>query len=250
MPAAVALWGRNHTELGDVAVRSPVPGLALALTRGALPKAYGYVDPNEDVVAASAGDRATLMVVADGHGGIESSEAVVAVVGRALGHDPPPADLAEERLVDVFYDGALEVLERNLDRPEAPESNTTMALVLATPERVQWASFGDSAVLAGGAEGAVRLDDPRHLFLGYPASEADIARHLSHGVLERHSDAWVVLATDGLGDYARGGPELALASAATEHEVDSERLAMSLVRAAFAGGAGDNVGLACLAPPS
>lgn len=250
MPAAMALWGRHHTRLGDVDVRTPVPGLALALTRGGAPKIYSYVDPNEDVVAASVGERATLLVVADAHGGIAASEEAVAVVGRALGHDPPPADVPAERLVELFYEAGLEVLERNLDLPEAPESSTTLALALASAERVQWASFGDSAVLSGGHEGAVRLDDPRHTFLGHPASEADIARDLSQGVADRDPGAWLVLATDGLSDYASGGPQLALAAAAAEGDADAERLATSLVRAAFAGGAGDNVGLACLAPKS
>jgi Protein phosphatase 2C len=249
MPAAMALWGRHHTALGDVAVRSPVPGLALALTRGEAPKAYRYVDPNEDVVAASVGDRATLMVVADGHGGIGASETVVAVAGGELGPDPPPADLSEKQLVALFYDAALQVRELNLEHPEAPESSTTMALVLATPERFQWASFGDSSVLAGGREGTLRLDDPRHVFLGDPASRRDVARDLSHGVIERVPGVWIVLATDGLGDYARGGPEPAVTSAAAERGVDAEGLAGSLVRSAFAGGAGDNVALACLAPP-
>src|SRR5690606_23509344 len=60
------LLGKDHTELGDVAVDSLGP-MAAALTRGRHPKAYPYLDPNEDaLVLASDGDL-HLMAVADGH---------------------------------------------------------------------------------------------------------------------------------------------------------------------------------------
>ncbi|MBA2530041.1 MAG: hypothetical protein H0V19_08820, partial [Euzebyales bacterium] len=79
------LWGKDHTTLGEVAVEKLDGDIAVALSRGLRRKAYRYTDLNEDAVAAVAGARATLLVVADGHNGWSSTEAAVTAVLDRLG---------------------------------------------------------------------------------------------------------------------------------------------------------------------
>jgi serine/threonine protein phosphatase PrpC len=244
VPEAIALWGRHHSELGEVAVRAPAVGTALALSRGDLPKAYHHLDPNEDVVAISVGDRATLAVVADGHGGVEASEAAVSAVGELLATDPPPADMDDHELVMVFHQAAAAVIAATGSQSE---SRTTMALVLVAGDGVQWASFGDSAVFVGDSSEVRRLDSPLHCFLGDPMTPGDVAAALSRGVEASGPGQWTVLASDGLTDYSAAAPEDAVAGLLAQE--DAEAVAEGLVREAFAGGAGDNVAVACVVQP-
>lgn len=246
MSEAIVLWGRDHTELGEVAVRAPVPGAAVALSRGALPKVYHYVDPNEDAVALAAGGRATLAVVADGHGGIEASEAAVSHMSQRLADDPPPADLTDETLLALFHEAGEAAMTAAYDGPQQPDSSTTLAMALVTADRLQWASYGDSAVFAGDLGHVLRLDRPLHRFLGYSISFEEMRDELSWGTYARPGGAWVVLATDGFTDYVGTEPEEAVRQALRQGEPGA--VADALVRRAFAGGAGDNVAVACVAP--
>ncbi|MGE5272170.1 MAG: hypothetical protein ACM3QU_00130 [Verrucomicrobiota bacterium] len=43
--------------------------------RGRYPKTYPHTDPNEDIVACAHDDPRTILAVAAGHNGLESSEA-------------------------------------------------------------------------------------------------------------------------------------------------------------------------------
>lgn len=246
MSRSVALWGRQHTVLGEVAVEVPAPDVAIALSRGSHPKLRDYVDPNEDVTAAVAGERSTLAVVADGHNGARAAEAAVVTVGRLLGRDPPPADLEDSQLVELF-EAAGEAALAAAFRTEVPQGGTTLALALVSAHRLQWASFGDSAVFAGDAERVRRLDRPRHSFLGYPVSPGNLARELSSGYVGREPGAWVVLASDGYTDFAGAKPEHKVRQALLRGS--PEAVARGMVAQAFAGGAGDNVAVACVAPP-
>lgn len=247
MSRPVALWGRQHTVLGAVAAEAPAPEVAVALSRGEHPKVRPSVDPNEDVAAVVDGERATLAVVADGHGGARPAEAAVATVGKLIGRDPPPADLADDQLVEVF-EAAAEAALAAAFMTEVPEGSTTLSVALVAPDRVQWASFGDSAVFVGDPEGLRRLDRPRHAFLGYPVRAGDLSGDLSSGCLARGRDCWVVLATDGYTDFAGPKPEQSVRAALTRGS--PEAVARGMVAQAFAGGAGDNVGVACVGPPS
>jgi hypothetical protein len=60
--------------------------MAAALTRGRHPKAYPYVDPNEDALLLASDGDFHLMAVADGHNGTAASHAAI----RAI-HDAAPA---------------------------------------------------------------------------------------------------------------------------------------------------------------
>ena len=95
------LLGSDHTELGQVKVEAVGDHAALGLTRGRYRKSYRYVDPNEDVAAAVAGERATLLAVADAHNGVHAAETAIEEVLAAWGADPPPADVTDVELRDA-----------------------------------------------------------------------------------------------------------------------------------------------------
>ena len=97
------LLGSDHTELGQVKVEAVGDHAALGLTRGRYRKSYRYVDPNEDVAAAVAGERATLLAVADAHNGVHAAEAAIEEVLSAWGADPPPADVTDVELVTLIH---------------------------------------------------------------------------------------------------------------------------------------------------
>lgn len=246
MSDSIVLWGRDHTALGEVAVRTPGALMALALSRGEEPKSYDYVDPNEDAVTLVRGPRAALAAVADGHGGIGASEAAIKEVRRNARDDPPPADLTADAVVELFLDANEATRAAATEGGEQLDSGTTLAIALVTPDRLQWASFGDSAVFAGDADGVQRLDRPLHRFLGRAMTSGDIRERLSWGTQERPSGAWVVVATDGFTDYLDAAPDRAVRDALAAG--DPPAVAERLVRRAFAGGAGDNVAVACIAP--
>ncbi|HWB71841.1 MAG TPA: protein phosphatase 2C domain-containing protein, partial [Egibacteraceae bacterium] len=197
------LWGKDHTELGKVAVRVVSDRVALALTRGRFGKAYGYVDPNEDAVAAAVGARAILLVVADGHNGWEATEVAVRAVLQRLGDDPPPADLTDEELVGLFSEASSEVL-RVTSRLPWPnrQSRTTLTVGLLAGRRLQWAGMGDSALIVADRRGGRELTHPHHHFVGYPMSDEAVRKRLWHGQALLDGQAWVVAASDGFTNFA------------------------------------------------
>lgn len=247
--AAVTLWGREHVAYGDVVVRPVGPGLAVALTRGLHPKPYPYTDPNEDVVAAVAGPRATLLVVADGHNGVASSEVAVATVLERLGDDPPPADLDDDDLVRLFHDVGWAVLDATtaLDRRRR-ESRTTLSVAIVADGLLQWAAMGDSPVVVADLAAAHELTVPTHHFVGSPLPAGQVDRLLQRGRTPLPEEAWVAVVSDGFSNFTGGRT-----TADAVHDVlsaarSAEAGAADLVQAAFAGGAGDNVAAAVLAP--
>ncbi len=75
-----ALWGDEHTELGEMAVAPLRPSAAVALSRGKFPKGYPHLDPNEDAVLAATDGVTWLLAVADGHNGFDAARAAVAAL--------------------------------------------------------------------------------------------------------------------------------------------------------------------------
>lgn len=234
------LWGKDHVELGDLAVEELTPDVAVAITRGRHRKAYHHTDPNEDAAVAIVGARATLLAVADGHNGWASTEAAILAVVDALGSDPPPADVSDEDLVGLFHHAGREVL-RVTSRPGSatPDSRTTLVIALVTPGLVQWASFGDSAAYLVTGAGAATLSRPQHRFVGYPMPRAAVGKLLDRGTAQVPEGGWVVVASDGFVDFARPFPTAPFADAG-----DASAVARALVMAACDGGAGDNVAVA------
>lgn len=238
------LWGKDYVDLGEVAVEDVDARTAVAITRGRHAKSYQYTHPNEDAAVAVVGPRATLLAVADGHNGWPATEAAISTVVDLLGDDPPPANLPDDDWVDLFHRAGEAVLDIT-GRPGAqdPDSRTTLVVVLRAGRRLQWASFGDSAVYTVSPAAAVPLARPQHKFVGYPMPRHAVDYFLERGTVELSEGSWVVAASDGFVDFARPFPtQLFTEGAGPGH------IAAGLVTAACDGGAGDNVAIAVAGP--
>ncbi len=238
------LWGKDHVDLDEVVVRELGDGVAAAITRGRHAKSYRYTDPNEDAAVAVVGPRATLLAVADGHNGWPATEAAITTVVDTLGGDPPPADVPDNDLVELFHRAGRAVLDVTLQPgAENPGSRTTLVVALVTGRRLQWASFGDSAVYSVTAAAASPLTRPQHRFVGYPMPRETVDHLLDRGTTELPASAWVVVASDGFVDFAHPFPT----DLFTE-DADGATVARGLVASACDGGAGDNVAVAVARP--
>jgi serine/threonine protein phosphatase PrpC len=245
------LWGRDHGSYGKIAVTRPGPGVALALTRGLHPKPYRWVDPNEDVVAAVNGPRATLLVIADAHNGATASEVAVNTVLDHIGDDPPE-DLDDADLVSLFARAGSDILAETRARADVRrlESRTTLSLVLVAGRRLRWAALGDSPVLVVDGDRGRELTTASPYFVGWPMGPAQVDCILQRGRLRLTDDAWVVVASDGLANFTLTGSTAGAAARVLAQATDAADGARSLIDHAFAAGAGDNVATAVLAPPS
>ncbi|MGI8624603.1 MAG: protein phosphatase 2C domain-containing protein [Solirubrobacteraceae bacterium] len=248
---AGALWGTDHEELDAVASLAVGPRTALAITRGRYLKAYRYEDPNEDMVAAVTGPRATLLVCADGHNGATAPTVATKVVLDALGADPPPG-LDDSEWLELFGAVNEAVLARKQVGSPQPASSTVLLVGLAARGRLSWAAIGDGAIVVGrpGAQRARQLNKEAMRFVGHPMSRRSLKSTLQRGATDLDGDEWIVLVTDGLSEFVSPlRPEdvvprvLAARSCAT-----AEAAALALVEAACSAGAGDNVAVAVVAP--
>ncbi len=246
-----ALWGRDHEELDRVASAVAGDRVGLAITRGRFPKAYHYEDPNEDVVAAVAGPRATLLVCADGHGGLTASHVAVQTVLEAVGDDPPGA-FSDGEWLELFTRVNHAIVAAKHDASPHLASDTVLLVALVTPGRVSFAGVGDAALVVarpGSARGR-QLNAEAFRFLGQPMRPRALKGVVDRGSADLEGGEWVALATDGLSEFVaplRPADVLprVLARAAS---VTAEGAAVQLVETACAAGAGDNVATVVLAP--
>ncbi|MBW3606128.1 MAG: protein phosphatase 2C domain-containing protein [Actinobacteria bacterium] len=247
-PSAHTLFGRDHQPPGAVATAVLGDGaIALGLARGWRPKPYAYVDPNEDVVAAVVGPRAHLLVVADGHNGVEASHLAVGAAVDLLGVDPPPADLADEEVIDV----AVQIERRIATRVSAPgpRSRTTLVVALRTATALQWFGVGDSALLIIDGADHRALPAATRWFLGDRVDAAGMRRTLARGRVDLPFSAWVTVASDGYTDYLpENAPAAVVAAQAIDGATTPYRAVCALLEQARRGGAGDNVGVAVSGP--
>ena len=237
------LWGKDHVTLDEVAVEAVGSRAAVAISRGRHRKSYRYTDPNEDAAVAVVGPRATLLAVADGHNGWHATEAAMSSIVNAFGDDPPP-EVDDDTWIDLFHRASEAVLDvTGVPDAQHPESRTTLVVALVSGRRLQFASFGDSAVYSVTGAAAVALAHPQHRFVGYPMPRHMVDFFLDRGTVELPTGAWVVAASDGFVDFAHPFPTDLIADGHTPAEV-----ARGLVLAACDGGAGDNVAIAVAAP--
>lgn len=243
-PSALLL-GREHVDLARIATEAVGAGAAVALSKGRFEKVYHHVDPNEDCAAAVAGPRATLLAVADGHNGDIASEVAVSTVLEFWGYDPPPANLDDDLVLTTLTAINDAILSRTQDDGSlAPDSRTTLVVAFVTPTRLQWASFGDSALYVAERRGVRRLDTPSSFYAGHLMSAEDIDNRTSRGTLDLDGTNTVVAVTDGLMEFSRD-PEVAIATALEASDdgapVDAAR---AVALEAFKAGAGDNIAVA------
>src|SRR5262245_26401402 len=232
---AIALLGRHWTELGPLGLAELPDGGAVALSRGAQPKAYAHIGPTEAAGLLGPTGSGVLLAVADGFNGTAASELAIAQArarASALVEANGEAFRAEVvRLADAVR-AAL---------PRGTRSRSCLVLAALRGERVELASLGDSSAWLVGSGDA--LTGENTLLIGDPESLARARHELWHSQWKRVNGARIALVSDGVTNFVaeRAIPGL-LAAAASD--VDAAR---ALVHAACAGGAGDNVAVAAFA---
>ena len=249
--ARAALWGRDHVELGDVATASAGPHGALALTRGLHAKTYRYEDPNEDVVAVTVGPNGTLLVCADGHNGALSSHVAVETILELV--PDPPATLGDKAWLELFGAANDAVVSRKGIASPQPASETVLLAALVTPGRVSFAAIGDASLVTctAGADRGRQLNKEGMRFLGRPLSSRALKGNVQRGDKSLAADEWVICVTDGLSEFIaplRPADLLPRLLAGVPPEATPDAAARAIADAAGAAGAGDNVGVALVAP--
>lgn len=237
---AVVLYGDEHQERGDIAVREVGADLAVGLSAGRLPKRPSSVDPNEDGVLGAIGGQSVVMAVVDGHFGFLSSEVALSTL--------------HERIVELLWtapedvrggldEAVVEVGARVSRAVLAAGSGSATALTVAVVSggRVHIASVGDTVAVKLSRRGRAILLTRSTPFLGATAPELHAAdARLRPG--ER-----LILASDGLTDFLGSSW---LRSLAEQGGMDAPaRGVRRLMEAAHAGGAGDHVAVALHAVP-
>jgi serine/threonine protein phosphatase PrpC len=209
------LHGRDQTQLG--AIETCAEGVAaLALSLGGAKKVYAHTDPNEDGALFASGAGGTLLAVADGHGGVEASEAALRCVLETLA---PGWTSTEVRLRGSWQAEALSGLaacEAAIQKGTASGgrrlSQTTLAIALVRPAEgfLFFASIGDSHLYQLRGEKAFDLAGERSVsgklfFLGMGrGSQATLSEKCVVGAVALAGVRAVVLATDGLSERGVG----------------------------------------------
>jgi serine/threonine protein phosphatase PrpC len=246
-----SLWGIDHEEPDRIASGTAGPRAAIAITRGRYPKAYGYTDPNEDVVALVAGPRATLLVCADGHNGATSSHVGVRRVLDAFGNDPPGL-LTDGEWLDVFGASNDAIVEATGFGTPHAASETVLIAALVSPGRLSFAAIGDGALVVCRPDGrrGRQVNREAMRFAGRSLSRRSLKGAVQRATVELEPEHWVVAATDGLSEFVtplRPADVVPLVLSRLE-ERTAEAAALALVETACAAGAGDNVAVAVVAP--
>jgi serine/threonine protein phosphatase PrpC len=236
----VRLLGSDAAVLGEIASAGLGEQAGLALSRGRLPKVYPSVDPNEDAVLAATGHGRWLLAAADGHFGFDAAAAAIEAVERAVEDvlaDEGDGRAALTRVLIGCRDAVAAALARAPDARD--RSRTALSLGLVRPGELFAATWGDSAVFWVHGPLATSITSPTD-FLGPRARIPAVVR------LALHPGDAVALATDGFTDFA--APDTIAALHTAVRAATPTKAADALVRAAFAGGAGDNVGVGVLLP--
>ncbi len=236
----VGLLGSDSTVLGEVASAGLGGRAGVALSRGRFAKQDVWVDPNEDAVfAAHDGDR-WLLVAIDGHFGFDAAEATMELMDASA-----PSTLADDRdgrvvVASIIESASMRVAEAlSVTSKARSRSRTAVSVVLVRAGEVFTTTCGDSSVFLVRGSSAKALT-PATRFLGPNTPSPPVVR-----ARLRPGDG-VAAVTDGFTDYLGRAVEATLCRELTGES--PERAARALVVGAFAGGAGDNVGVSVLLP--
>lgn len=235
----VRLLGSDSTVLGEVS-SAEVERAGVALSRGRFPKPKNWVDPNEDaVLAAHDGDR-WLLVAADGHFGFDAARAAIGAI-ETLASETLADDRDGRTVMAATVDRARDAVAESLSTADEARarSRTSLSAVLIRPGEIVAATYGDSSVFLV-RRGKVRTLTATTRFLGPRTTLPPVVR-----MRLRPGDGLAVV-TDGFTDFLGR----AIASTLRRELAGQEpaQAAHALVLAAFAGGAGDNVGVVVLLP--
>jgi ADP-ribosylglycohydrolase/serine/threonine protein phosphatase PrpC len=260
--ALIAFDGEDFPDHGLRELDGIDDETAAGITAGAHPKAYAHTDVNEDAVRVLRSEGATVLLVCDGHRGESSARIAAGLLAEVLEWDPHALH-DDDALLDVLLTINEQVRGATAGLGQ-PESRTTLALAVVEGGRVRWVHLGDSLLAIVEPDGEVRrLGKPRHRFLGWPMDREGVDAAVERGIEHVAPGGWVVLASDGLPDFARPWRD-AVRVATQIGEVaglaldDPARAAArpfaievvdALIHAAGEGGAGDNVAVAVAGRP-
>lgn len=227
----VALWGPDHTELGEVATGSIGADPTIALSRGRFPKGYPSVDLNEDAVLASRRGDSVILAVADGHNGFDAAREALHAVGALLPelHRDPASTVGLGAVV-------VERTRISLERADRERQGTGTALLVAAVSggRIRIHAWGDAGAVVV-RRGRVRRLDKKTPFL---TTDSDHRGFVSD-MRVRPGDT-VIAATDGLFDFIGDGWR-----ALADHVAgDPSAVVRTLMAATFASAGSDNVAIA------
>ena len=239
-PTSALLLGRDHTELGDIATRAVTSNLAIGIARGRFPKGYPHIDLNEDAVFATTDGRTTILAVADAHNGFDAAVIAISAIAEAVASTmaSAPRDIVR-LLVDAAGRGVASTIP-DLGAPRN-KSRTALSIAAIRDRRIAATTIGDTACYIATRRRARRIGTDTD-YLG-PNTD------LSAIQIEETSPtvpSSVVVASDGLADFAVNARRT-LRAATKLPALDGVE---HLIRAAFSGGAGDNVAIAASWPGS
>jgi serine/threonine protein phosphatase PrpC len=232
----VALYGRDHPELGELGSAGCPAGGGIALSRGSRPKTYPHVEPNEDGTLYFCNAAGELAAVADGHNGAYASEIALDEVRKWA-----------PRLIESQADAFAAEIEALVDRletrvAEVAPARTCLLLVAARGRLCHWANFGDSSLFRAAERD--QLHPPNSLILGGPLGSWSMSKTPPWwGSFEREPGERVAALTDGVTNFIPNEGEIHKTLRAAEDDVSA---AVRLCQRAMLGGAGDNVAAAVL----
>jgi serine/threonine protein phosphatase PrpC len=227
----VQLRGRDYTVLGHLAaVELPEAG-ALALTRGAHPKAYAHVDPNEDGALVLSAEAGTLLTVVDGHHGCAASELALHAVHEAWIELLRDDDQAFRHAVEAVVARVGDELR------SAGKSRTCLLVATCIGERCRWACLGDCTLLRSHSSAPIHPPNPLIL---RPDLSLQKAEHWC-GAFSAEPGERIAAVTDGATNFVQDLEELRAILGSAPGDLEAAR---DLVSAAMRAGAGDNVAAA------
>lgn len=223
MYRSAVLFGRDHTELGKLAVVEITSRLAIGISRGRFPKGYAHVDPNEDAVFASTDGETTVLAVADGHNGVSASHrAIEAIAGEMHG-----AVAASEAVLESL-------LKATTEYPAVDGgSRSALSVCIASPEVMIAATFGDTGIVIQEKK-RIRTFIGDREFLGSPEAQPIRIEERLRGSVA------VIAASDGFFNFVSLGRKTTVPLPAETAVMHAERL----IESAFGGGAGDHIAVA------
>ncbi len=232
------LLGSDHIELEQIAIEELTPNIAIGISRGRFPKGYPHLDPNEDAVFAATDGTTTILVVADGHSGFEAAHAAVAAIERAT---PQALDQEPVAAVASLTEAAIRAVATEVPQLPAPrdESATSITIAAITEENMAVTTIGDTAAFTTTRRRATRIGLDTG-FLSPSTDQGSIRIEASSA----GSNSVIVLTSDGFLDFAPTPNDVLQSLQA----MPSKKAVNMLVRAAFAGGAGDNIAVAVHRP--
>ncbi len=226
------LRGRDYTVLGQLAAVGLAGGGAVALTRGARPKSYAHVDPNEDGALVLETEAGSLVAVVDGHHGRAASELALDAV-REAGIELLRDDSdAFRRMVEA-------VIARVVDQLQGSDSRTCLVLATLIGSTCRWASFGDSALMRSGALDPVSQVNP--LVLRPDLVLRQEPANVWCGSFEAASGERIAAVSDGVTNFVYDPERVRGILESAPGDLEAAR---NLVGAAMLGGAGDNAAVA------